>query len=83
MMNRAEIIGLNKLSLPMQIKDGKIGSVLSTWCSGRREKLPVILRLKAKISAHHLHLLVLFNLYFIYKMCWKMLPFKTDPWCCK
>lgn len=69
MMNHAEIIGLNKLSLPMQIKEGKIGSVLNVWCSGRREKLPVMPRLKAKISAHHLHLLVLFKFYFICKTC--------------
>lgn len=69
MMNHAEIIGLNKLSPNMQIKDGKIGSILNMWCSGRREKLPVILRLKAKISAHQLHLLVLLKFYFICKMC--------------
>lgn len=47
MMNHAEIIGLNKMSPPMQIKDGKIGSILNTWCLDRTEKLPVILRLKA------------------------------------
>lgn len=83
MMNRAEIIGLNKLSLPTQIKDDKIGTSLNTWCSGRREKLPGTVRLKAKISAHDLYLLVIFKFYFICKMCYRLPPIKMNPKCCK
>lgn len=66
MMNRAEIIGLNELSLPMQIKDKKkSGFIPNMWGSGRRGTLPVMLRLKAESSAHHLHLLALLKFYFI------------------